>query len=117
MTDWTTPRNPNDAEVAFGVDALDYMPPREECEAALNALPNRGREWRDLQSRWFFEGLPAETRFKPKEGIDLPTALRHLSLIQGSFAPQHEHKEAAVAYLASLWFKSVKIPKRDKAAA
>lgn len=117
MSDWTKPREVTDVEVAFGANALDYMPPREECEAALKALPNRGREWREFQSRWFFEGLPTDTKFKPKDGIDQAAALRHLSLIQGSYAPKHEHKEAAVAYLASLWFKDVKMPKRDKAAA
>jgi len=32
----------------------------------------------------------------------------------GSFEPQHEHKEAAVAYLMSLWFeKFVPTPERE----
>jgi hypothetical protein len=42
-----------------------------------------------------------------KEGVDGNLAFRHLSAIQRSFTPKHEHKEAAVAYLASLWFEDV----------
>jgi hypothetical protein len=66
--------------------------------------------WNKLQSRWFFTGLPKETVWVPKEGIDKDVALRHLKTIQGSFEPKHEHKEAAVAYLMSLWFESVTTP-------
>jgi hypothetical protein len=36
--------------------------------------------------------------------VDGELAIRHLQVIQASFEPKHEHKEAAVAYLASLWF-------------
>lgn len=43
-----------------------------------------------------------------KDGIDGDTAVRHLRAIQGSFAPKHEHKMEAVAYLASRWFTKVK---------
>ena len=63
-----------------------------------------------LQSRWFFEGISA-SEFHPKPGIDLNAAIRHLSAIQGSFEPKHEHKKAGVAYLMSLWFDEPKTPK------
>ena len=116
MSDWTKPTEVSDLDIAFGANALDYMPPRQECEDALKALGKRGQEWRDFQREWFFHGLPGETEFEPKDGIDPKAAFRHLRVIQGSFAPKHEHKEAAVAYLASLWLKKVKIPKRKAAA-
>lgn len=57
----------------------------------------------EIQSEWFFRGLPVWP-LDPKPGIDHRKALAHLSAIQRSFEPQHEHKEAAVAYLLSLWY-------------
>lgn len=44
---------------------------------------------------------------KPREGIDAVVALTHLGVVQTSFEPTAEHKEAAVAYLASLWFEDL----------
>lgn len=63
-----------------------------------------GNLWREWQSDWFFHGL--KTMPKAKPGIDATTAIRHLACIQESFEPKHEHKQAAVAWLASLWFES-----------
>lgn len=108
ITDWTKPVELDDVDVAFPANALEYMPPRDECEAALDAMEDRGEKWRAFQRKWFFRGLPETTEVDLKDGIDGPTAFRHLSAIQGSFAPKHEHKEAAVAYLASLWFDDVR---------
>ena len=71
---------------------------------------NRGTKWNEIQSRWFYRGLPKETQFIPKEGIDVNIAIRHLKAIQGSFEPKHEHKEAGVAWLMSLWFEDIVIP-------
>ena len=77
-------------------------------EAGLDALPPEDKEkWLAFQSRWFFRGLPETTSLDLKDGIDGKLAIRHLGAIQGSFAPKHEHKMAAVAYLASLWFNDV----------
>jgi len=53
-----------------------------------------------------FSGLKKSEVPPVKEGIDVNMALRHLHAIQGSFEPKHEYKEAAVAYLASLWFET-----------
>lgn len=60
-------------------------------------------KWNRFQSEWFYGGINA-AGLKAKDGIDKAVALRHLGAIQGSFEPKHEHKQAAVAYLASLWF-------------
>lgn len=106
---WSSPTEVTDVQIAFPADALDRMPPRDECEEALALLPpDEERMWRNFQREWFFNGLPGSTVFDVKEGIDPEIALRHLASIQGSFAPQHEHKESAVAFLASLWFESVR---------
>ena len=60
--------------------------------------------WSDLMNMWFFKGLDED--FKPlmKEGIDEKKAIIHLSTCMRSFEPKHEHKEAGVSYLMSLWF-------------
>lgn len=108
VTAWATPKEVSDLTLAFPANVVgDLMPPRDECEQALRAMKDRGRGWVEFQRRWFFHGLPKGTQFKPRNGVDQNLALRHLAAIQGSFEPKHEHKEAAVAYLASLWFKDV----------
>jgi hypothetical protein len=105
---WAAPQVVDDVTLAFPANVVaDLMPTREECEAALKAMPDRGRGWREFQRQWFFHGLDPKTTVNLREGIDGKTAFRHLSAIQGSFEPKHEHKEAAVAYLASRWFEDV----------
>ena len=59
--------------------------------------------WSRWQAKWFFEGL--DDMPTPKDGIDGQAAMRHLNYIQRSWDTKHEHKAAAVAYLASLWFR------------
>lgn len=71
-------------------------------------------KWCRLFSRWCFLGLPKETEFKPKAGIDLQLALRHLKYCMKSWEPKHEHKEAGCAYLMSQWFEDIKIPTENK---
>jgi hypothetical protein len=59
--------------------------------------------WVKFQQRWFYKGLDEFPTAKP--GIDQQQAKIHLALIQKSFEPKHEHKQAAVAYLASTWLE------------
>lgn len=107
-TDWTAPVVLDDLTLAFPANALDLMPTREECKTGLAELSDRNRrKWMGFVSDWFFKGLPAEVSFKARRGIDAETAYRHLSAILGSFAPKHEHKEEAVAWLASRWLRTV----------
>jgi hypothetical protein len=101
--------------LAFPASVSHLMPPRDECEAALDAMPDRGRGWREFQRRWFSNGLPDDTTVNLREGVDGNTAFRHLSAIQGSFEPKHQYKEAAVAYLASLWFEEPPKSKGEQA--
>jgi len=101
------------ADMAFGVRrTLDYVP-------ALDAIPedfrrDRGdaRPWLKFQADWFFSGL-RDLQTVPRPGIDPKAAMNHLHVVQSSFDLSHEHKAAAVAYLASLWFESV--PTYEKA--
>lgn len=112
MTDWTKPQKVDDVLCAFPAHVSHLMPSRSECEEGLRALPDSGRGWLRFQRDWFFHGLDKATEFEPKPGVDFADAVRHLHCIQGSFEPEHEHKEAAVSYLASLWFERVpSVPK------
>jgi hypothetical protein len=105
---WAKPTTINDITLAFPANILELMPSREECKAGLAALSETKRnKWLDFQRRWFHEGLPADIKFFMKDGIDGESMIRHLQAIQGSFAPKHEHKVEAVAYLASQWIERI----------
>lgn len=101
---WAQPHEVDDVTLAFSANVASMMPSREECDEALRAMPDRGRGWLRFQSDWFFHGISPK-KLKPRKDVDKTKALRHLGAIQGSFEPKHEHKEVAVAFLASLWFK------------
>lgn len=61
-------------------------------------------EWSDYVSAWFLGGF---TGLYTRDGIAGEDAYRHLDTILRSFQPKHEHKIAAVAWLASRWFDSI----------
>ena len=96
-------------DMAFGGanTVRDFMVPMSQIPAEFHRSCGK---WIDLVSRWFFSGLPKGTGFIARDGIDKDAALRHLRTIMVSFEPKHEHKEACVAYLMSLWFSDVKAP-------
>lgn len=98
------PQDVSDVLLAFPGDVSKLMPPYSSIPDEFKR--HAGNAWVDWQAEWFFNGLKSMPT--PKEGIDIDKALRHLKCIQGSFSPKHEHKSAAVAYLASQWFESPK---------
>lgn len=105
------PQPINDVTLAFPARVMDtLMPKYVDIPDEFKDFNNRDHKWLRFQSDWFFYGLK-NLEITPKEGIDKDIALRHLAAIQGSFEPKHEHKESAVAYLASLWFEDVKYEK------
>jgi hypothetical protein len=97
--DFAQPRHIVDNIVAFGVDVRDLLPRYDDIPEEFR---NGNTKWNAFQSDWFFSGI-TKTGLIAKDGIDLNAALRHLQAINSSFEPKHEHKEAAVAYLASRW--------------
>lgn len=106
MNDYSKP-NPNfdGLDASFGAsNALQWMPPMSEIPDEFKR--DHGNKWVKFQSDWFFSGLK-DLEVTCKEGIDRKQALIHLAALNRSMAPKHEHKEAAVAYLASLWFDDV----------
>ena len=86
-----------------GIDHL--LPAYEDIPEEFKRLEN---PWVKFQRDWFFHGLPPNTQFGAKDGVNAETAFYHLHCIQSSYEPKHEHKEAAVAFLASLWFVGIK---------
>lgn len=100
---YVQPAPVTDLQIAFPADLRELLPP-------LELIPDefkRGRnEWTKFVDRWFFEGFP-ESGVIRKDGVDAELAYRHLSVLIGSYEPKHEHKVAAVAWLASRWFDGI----------
>jgi hypothetical protein len=95
---WAKPKPVTGLDMVFGVNAVkEFMPP-------MASIPDIVEGWRRFQMEWFYGGLK-DAKVTPKPGIDKGEALAHLKSIQSSFEPKHEHKVAAVAYLASRWFE------------
>lgn len=102
------------ARAAFPASVSDLMPP---MEAIPDEFKNwHGTEWNRLFADWFYSGLKS-LDLTPQPGIDKDAALRHIKTVMGSWEPKHEHKEAAVAYLLSLWFTDPKWTKAEQVAA
>lgn len=102
----------SDVSLAFPADALDYMPAWKDIPDDFKRRTEASAQWHELASTWFGQGLNAEyTGFLSVEvdGEHLSGEMitRQISAILGSYAPKHEHKMAAVAYLLSLWLDSV----------
>lgn len=102
------PHEVTDVQIVFPANLGELLP-------AWNVIPGRFRvdsddpeamTWRRFQSRWMFRGLK-KSAITPRADVDMDKALRHLKTVQGSYEPKHEHKEAAVAWLASRWFEAV----------
>lgn len=74
---------------------------------AMADIPDRFKDDKNpfvrKATKWFFGGIHGSELFE-KPGINRNAALRHLAALQESFAPRHEHKTAAVAYLMAMWF-------------
>lgn len=98
----------SDATLAFPASALEFMPEWEEIPKEFQTGDS---PWCDLQHVWFYDGMSQRFSFIPKEidgvKLDPVKVYRQLQAIQGTFACKHQHKRAAVSYLASLWMDSV----------
>lgn len=107
------PAEIDDATVAFPAMVGDLMPSQEDIPEEFKQF--LGTKWNQVFSDWFYFGLKG-AKWQSKEGINQDKALRHIGAVMGSYEPKHEYKEAAAAYLMSLWFEDVKYKKgeRDK---
>lgn len=75
----------------------DYIPSKESIEA----------KWFKLFADLFFNGTLTVTKMIPKSGVQAGRAWTHLTTIAKSQQPNYEYKEAAFAYLASVWFEEI----------
>ncbi len=103
-TTFEKPTPVDDITLAFPASVSALMPPMEDIPEEFMRMHGK---WNELTTCWFFRGVK-DLELKPKEGIDQDVALRHIRAILGSYEPKHAHKEAAVAYLLSLWFDDAK---------
>jgi len=107
---WMTPMLVDSLTLAFPIHIKSYMPTWEEIpeEYRKPVVYNKfgPAKWLRFQNDWFMNGFE-DMKIAPKEGINPQIAIKHLAMIQKSFEPKHQHKVAAVAYLASLWFEDV----------
>ena len=104
------PKDVGNLEMAFGGDMGKLLPSMKDIPAEFYMF-GTAKEC-EIISEWFFEGLPKETKFIPKNGIDEKIALRHIIAILKSWEPKHEHKMAACAYLLNLWFEDIRFQEK-----
>lgn len=98
------PKEVKDEEIALGGNMAKLLPKYADLPEDFK----RDRTpFNKLVREWFFRGLN-KSLLTPKPGIDKDKALRHLKAIMCSWEPKHEHKEAGVSYLMSLWFEQPK---------
>jgi hypothetical protein len=98
----------DDLQIAFPADLGDLLPPYESIPDDFRNERGVARKWVEFQRQWFSNGI-SRSALKPNGDVDFDEALRHLQVIQGSFEPKHQHKMAAVAWLASRWFADVEV--------
>jgi hypothetical protein len=104
---WPVPEI-NDMTLAFPAYALDWMPEYDAIPDEFKDRHSREAEWIQIANYWFANGLNDKVEFYAREGVDAKAAFRALQATLGSYQPKHEHKIAAVAYMMSCWFSSVK---------
>jgi hypothetical protein len=99
-----TPITVTAPQMAFGPARWSDLAP------SYNDIPEEFKDhhnpWVKLIGWWFFKGLSGSITLKAKPGFDHNAALSHVAAMMKSWEPKHEHKEAAAAYLMSLWFES-----------
>lgn len=98
------------ADVAFPARGLTWLPDcksmgfdtvGEACSVWMN------NAWARYISRLFFDGGALPTEEDSKEGVSKDDAAKALLIVRaslGSFAPSHEHKTSACAWILDKYF-------------
>lgn len=101
--------DPQDFSTPWSFETLSNTYRTERVMPAMEDIPQEFKRdnnpWVVFQRTWFFSGLTDDNAPKVKQGLKFTDVWRHLSVIQRSFDTRHEHKQAAVAYLASKWLE------------
>jgi hypothetical protein len=95
-----------DLDLAFPAHVKHLMPDMKDIPPEFKK-DSMGLKWCRIVRTWFYNGLPKDTSFYPKEGVEARKAVRHVQAILGSYEPRHEDKMAATAFLLSEWFDDV----------
>lgn len=112
--DWSKPREVSGIQCAFPASLADLLPAWEELPEPVRQGWHRS-PWSKQAETWFYWGADLKkSTVKPREGIDVAVAFRHLGVCLGSFEPKHEHKIAGVGYLMSLWFEELDLAPRKQ---
>lgn len=109
------PVDVDDVTYAFPAQVIGTLLPKAE-EIPKEIRDHWGRwKWSSLAEDWFYDGLPDDVVFYPKEGVDSKKAVRQLSACLRSYQPSQQHKIAGVAYLMDCFFEKVEVPSKGKA--
>ena len=100
-----TPLPVSEVELAFPANVKRLMPSWLDIPEEFRDYSAHGK-WNTTFSDMFYVGIK-NIEIKPKDGIDPAVAWNHLRCIMRSYEPKHEHKEAACAYLMSIWFEYI----------
>lgn len=131
---WSLPQDVDPITQAFPAQVIGKLLPEwDEIPKDFQEEREAAAPWIKFVRTWFFEGLDKMEGVRPSDALidsihakakadgveedvsklipmvqeQIDKAFKHLGAIQGSFEPKHEHKEAGVAWLASLWFDEV----------
>lgn len=110
--DWSKPMDIDDVTNAFPAGVGHLMPTYRELRDMNIADTESIEKMSRIVGNWFFAGLPQETKFTPRDGVDKSKALRHVNTVMRSFEPKHEHKELGCAFLLDQFFSDIDVPKK-----
>ena len=103
-TDWSLPKPVSDVQFAFPANIIGTLIP--EWDDLPDEFRNRTSGYEELARHACFNNVELRPQVL-RDGVDAELANRQLNAIVRSFQPKHQHKEAAIAYLLSLWLTPI----------
>ena len=83
----------------------ELLPPYDDIPDDFK-ISFSSNKWLRFFNDMFFKGIRI-TKLVVKTGIDKDKAFRHIRIAAQGWDSKHEHKEAGIAYLMSLWFDDI----------
>lgn len=106
MTELKPKENISQALMVFPGSVEDMLPPADSIPDEFHYHSNGA--WNNFINTWIFNTSKLkDATFIPTGVASAEQAYKHISCILRSFQPKYEYKEAACAYLCSIWFKDV----------